>query len=100
MTSIIKDSSNMSTFKANPIEVEAKVIESIQPLEVGGTLDLAFQVGMKLTLEDGTIFNAPKAMFVRYMPKEGDYLVTQADGYRYINPREVFQRKYSPVVTE
>ena len=34
-------------------------------------------------------------MIARYVPKTGDYLVTQEDGYIYVNPREVFERKYS-----
>jgi hypothetical protein len=28
-------------------------------------------------------------------PKSGDYLVRQEDGYEYLNPKEVFERKYS-----
>ena len=31
------------------------------------------------------------------MPVAGDYVVTQEDGYQYLNPKEVFERKYSPV---
>ncbi len=35
-------------------------------------------------------------MTARYTPVEGDYVVTQEDGYTYINPRDVFERKYHP----
>src|ERR1700691_2146243 len=33
-------------------------------------------------------------MTARYAPKVGDYWVVQSDGYAYLNPAEVFERKY------
>ncbi|MBK5570106.1 MAG: hypothetical protein I8N66_27295 [Ensifer sp. SSB1] len=34
-------------------------------------------------------------MTSRYVPVAGDFVVTQEDGYVYLNPRDVFTRKYS-----
>ncbi len=36
-------------------------------------------------------------MIARMTPQVGDYLVIQEDGYEYLNPKEVFERKYSRV---
>jgi hypothetical protein len=36
-------------------------------------------------------------MTARYMPVVGDYWVIQSDGYIYLNPKDVFERKYSPL---
>lgn len=36
-------------------------------------------------------------MTARYFPEPGDYLVKQEDGYLYINPKAVFERKYEPL---
>ena len=36
-------------------------------------------------------------MTARYQPKIGDYLVRAEDGYEYLNPANVFERKYSEV---
>lgn len=47
-----------------------------------------------MTVQDGTIRRADKSMISRYIPQEGDYVVTQADGYVYLNPKQVFERKY------
>jgi hypothetical protein len=35
-------------------------------------------------------------MMARFKPQPGEYWVRQADGYIYLNPKEVFERKYSP----
>lgn len=44
----------------------------------------------------GADFEATPEMCSRMLPKEGDYIVTQSDGYVYLNPKEVFERKYRP----
>jgi hypothetical protein len=33
-------------------------------------------------------------MCARYVPELGDYYVIQSDGYAYVNPKSVFERKY------
>lgn len=71
---------------ANPVEVNAEVIIEVGPIESDGSIEL--------TLQGGTKFRPDKGMTARYIPKEGDYVVTQSDGYVYLNPKEVFERKY------
>ena len=71
---------------ANPVEVNAEIIIDVSPLRGDGAIEL--------TLQGGSKFTADKGMCARYIPKEGDYVVTQSDGYVYLNPKEVFERKY------
>ena len=73
---------------ANPVRVTA--------LQIVETFSNNDSDGMGLRLEDGSTQAATAGMISRYVPKPGDYLVTQEDGYTYINPREVFERKYHP----
>lgn len=73
---------------ANPVEVEAQVITSVGKVDTAGTLEIWVEGGRKVYCDRG--------MIARYMPLEGDYLVTQEDGYVYLNPKEVFERKYHP----
>jgi len=76
-------------YRANPVEVEAQVI-----IDVGEPGDVGQR---RLTLKDGTIINAGEEYFSRMVPVSGDYYVVQADQYAYVNPKEVFERKYSPI---
>ena len=76
---------------ANPVEVEAQEIVSVGPILEDGSMHCA--------LRDGTNFTADKGMLARFAPSAGDYIVTQADGYVYLNPRDVFERKYRPAVS-
>lgn len=76
-------------YKANPVEVEAHIVIGAGTVNRDGSMNLA--------LQNGENFKADKGMIARYIPKEGDYVVTQSDGYVYVNPREVFERKYSPI---
>jgi len=69
---------------ANPVEVQARKI-----LEVNETPS---QITLKL--EDGELFVPTHGMLARMTPVVGDYVVTQADGYIYLNPKDVFERKY------
>lgn len=62
---------------------------------VKGTWDAE---GLGLQLDDGRIVTATPDMTSRMTPVVGDYWVVQSDGYVYLNPKSVFERKYSPVV--
>lgn len=73
---------------ANPVEVEAQKIKTVSGISLDGK--------RRLILEDGEVFLADAPMMSRMFPCAGDYVVTQADGYVYLNPKEVFERKYSP----
>jgi hypothetical protein len=76
-------------YVANPVEVDAQIIVSVGPVEPDGSVHLALQNGENVTADKGKV--------ARYIPKEGDYWVTQSDGYIYLNPKEVFERKYHAV---
>lgn len=69
-------------YRANPIVVEAYRIRQV--------------LGETLILENGDHVVPTKAMKARIEPKVGDFWVIQSDGYVYLNPRDVFERKYTP----
>lgn len=81
-------------YQANPVIVEAQIITNTGK---GAATEITPDGGCLLHLQNGDTFHADKGMIARYIPKEGDYLVTQEDGYVYVNPKEVFERKYSPL---
>lgn len=78
----------MSMFRANPIFVEAFKITEVAPGDEHG--------GFPVLLENGEEEDVSPQMAARHIPVVGDYWVIQGDGYVYINPKEVFERKYSP----
>lgn len=71
------------------MEVEAWEIAWVGPLRPGEPISLELTNGERVV--------APPEVFARYGPQPGDYWVVQEDGYAYINPRHVFERKYSPI---
>jgi hypothetical protein len=71
---------------ANPVEVDAEIIILCGCVRSDGS--------MPLVLQDGKEVVADRGMISRYIPSEGDYWVKQSDGYIYLNPKEVFERKY------
>ena len=78
-------------YQAKPVLVDAFVIAKVGPLaDQGGNF-------RTLTLEDGKLVLADSGMLARYTPEAGDYWVVQEDGYVYVNPKSVFERKYGPV---
>lgn len=80
----------MPKYVANPVKVEAFKIVKVHPLaDQGGD----FRV---LELDNGQLVQADKGMLARMIPERGDYWVIQADGYVYLNPKDVFERKYHP----
>lgn len=74
-------------YTANPVEVDAHIILSVGPILADGSMHLALQNGENVT--------ADKGMISRLIPQSGDYWVIQSDGYVYLNPKDVFERKYS-----
>lgn len=71
---------------AKPVEVEAHEI-----VDVGGMLP---DGSRHVALSNGDNATATVEMMSRYVPVPGDYWVIQSDGYTYLNPKEVFERKY------
>lgn len=95
-------------YQANPVTVEAHkitAIESVKELPASNhATDVIIYCDLNTVEEvDGVERKKilkkkiPYSMTSRYQPVVGDYLVIQEDGYEYLNPKEVFERKYSPV---
>jgi hypothetical protein len=87
----------LATHIANPVRVIATAI-----LEVTDITDRSKGRGqsspdLMLRLADGRNYKADISMTSRYVPVAGDYLVTQEDGYEYLNPKDVFERKYRAI---
>ncbi len=76
-------------YQANPVIVEAFKIKGIQQNAEYDCIDLL--------LDNGDTVRALPEMTSRMTPKIGDYWVIQEDSYVYINPKDVFERKYSPI---
>src|SRR6266481_4792512 len=74
------------THVAKPVLVKAQEIFDVIACRSSGMHEL--------TLEDGAVYKADIGMTARHIPQTGDYLVTQEDGYEYLNPKDVFERKY------
>jgi len=77
-----------TTYRANPVTVQAHHINGVGPKDAEGNTPLMLANGEQVT--------ATPEMTARYTPEPGDMWVIQEDGYIYINPRAVFERKYSP----
>jgi hypothetical protein len=75
------------THIANPVSVNARQIVGVH---------LALD-GMNVGFSDGSFHMLNAAQISRHTPVIGDYIVTQEDGYVYVNPKDVFERKYSPI---
>lgn len=80
-------------FVANPVIVDAAVILESHRIETTDEPHYHLRLGEGLPFET---FIAGPDMVSRMEPKAGDYLVRQADGYIYLNPKDVFERKYRP----
>lgn len=77
----------MAKYTANPVEVNAYVITDVGPLLSDGS--------RWLSMDGNPDSLASAEMMSRMTPAVGDYLVVQSDGYVYLNPKAVFERKYS-----
>lgn len=77
-------------YQANPVIVDAhRIVSTDVAVDADPPLPLA------LALENGENVTATPEMQSRMIPKPGDYWVIQADGYVYLNPKSVFEKKYS-----
>ncbi|HWJ41725.1 MAG TPA: hypothetical protein VNT29_11340 [Candidatus Limnocylindrales bacterium] len=73
-------------FIANPVTVDAFVIEKVGDVEESGK--------RMIDCSENKRFFATPEMLARIEPKPGDYFVVQSDNYVYMNPKDVFERKY------
>lgn len=80
-------------YQANPVVVDAYKIVSVQTVP-----DADPALSRDVATDDGVNRKATAEMCARYIPQAGDYWVIQSDGYEYLNPRDVFERKYSPTL--
>ncbi len=76
-------------YVANPVVVDAFKIKCIGMIN--------HEDNLMLELDNDEWVKCTPEMRSRYSPSIGDYWVIQSDGYIYLNPAEVFERKYSPV---
>jgi len=74
---------------ANPVVVDAFAIKDVGPVLDDGS--------RWLDLEGAPTSQASAEMMSRMTPRVGDYWVVQSDGYVYLNPKDVFERKYQPL---
>jgi hypothetical protein len=85
---------------ANPVEVTAyqirEVIGSHSPNASQGLTSYDLVIGPADNSSPDQNVTATPEMCSRMVPKVGDYWVIQEDGYIYLNPKEVFERKYRP----
>jgi hypothetical protein len=85
------------THIANPVHVNATRILEVTDVTDHSDGKIQSSPDLVLRLEDGRNFEADISMTARLVPVVGDYVVTQEDGYVYLNPKDVFERKYSPI---
>lgn len=88
-------------FVANPVHVHAYMIQGVRgddkhPNDVAIILHNPnmHRLGMAAS---NMVIHLNAKMISRHFPRVGDYYVIQADDYRYINPVDVFERKYRPL---
>ena len=81
---------------ANPVEVTAYKILSVEggQNEPGVGSSYSLIVGDADGQSESQRVTATPEMTSRMTPSVGDYWVIQSDGYIYLNPKEVFERKY------
>ena len=93
-------------YLANPVVVNAYQIVEVgerlahpkQGYDVATERSIFIPAGsLYLRLEENKSIWATPEQLSRINPAIGDYVVVQEDGYTYLNPRDVFQRKYSPL---
>ena len=76
-------------YRANPVIVDAFRINKV--------IEGSTESPMVLALENGKLVSPNAGMTARMNPQVGDYWVVQSDGYVYLNPKDVFEKKYSLV---
>jgi len=80
-------------YQAKPV-----IVDAFKIVEVEHTPDGDPPLARDVKLEGREVpVRATEAMCARMIPKVGDYWVIQSDGYAYLNPKDVFERKYEPI---
>jgi len=81
-------------YQANPVVVDAYRILHVGNEQADGSRQILYANNA----QEVHGVSASKEMLARYVPVPDDYWVIQEDGYIYVNPKAVFERKYSLVV--
>lgn len=79
----------LNEYQSNPVIVDAFKIVDVSEMDN--------QDNVLCALDNDKNVVADKGMTARYRPKDGEYWVIQSDGYIYLNPKDVFERKYTPL---
>lgn len=77
-------------YLANPAIVEAFKIVVIHWSD-------AFNRDVNVILDSGQTVTVTRESIARINLKVGDYWVVESDGFAYLIPAEVFEKKYSPL---
>lgn len=77
-------------YRAKPVEVTAFRIVTVSEPDQYGLVNL--------DIDNGQTVVATPEMLARINPVPEDYYVVQEDGYVYINPKAVFERKYEAIL--
>jgi hypothetical protein len=83
-------------YVANPVMVDAYKVLEVSEMDKDGAVRVRLDGQGGAPTDAEGWHKADSGMCARYRPKEGDYWVVQADGYIYLNPKDVFERKYTP----
>lgn len=88
----------MTRYICNPIEVDAFRIKHVGELEPNGNRDILLEDGSAT----GHVYTVESGKMSRMTPVIGDYLVRthQPDEYEYLNPKHVFEAKYTKVADD
>jgi hypothetical protein len=84
-------------YVANPVEVTAYPIVAVNGAQSAPGQGVSYSLVIADPDSEAQGVIASPEMCSRMEPKVGDYWVIQSDGYVYLNPKEVFERKYRKV---
>lgn len=76
----------MSKYAVRPLTVDAFQITHVSDTYEEGLVDI--------TLDNGEVVTCRPELMSRMKPAVGDYYICTDDGYFYLNPKVVFERKY------
>lgn len=83
----------MAKYICNPIEVDAFIITGVTPQDENGDFQVILDNGETRDMKPNS------GMTSRMYPVAGDYLVKthKPDEYEYLNPKHVFEAKYTKI---
>jgi hypothetical protein len=76
-------------YQANPV-----IVDAFRIISIGATTPEGTAIRLEGNPDYPEHVKATPEMCSRMTPVVGDYWVIQSDGYIYLNPKDVFERKY------